>query len=327
MIRFRVILSLLIVLLFISSESLAQAVPASDENIPYLVTFGKQADKAWGDDDFTQVFFFKVPKEYSQPLYFRVFDPECSGEIDEAKESFNTATRFSIYGGTGCITNDDAISTDPVGDFKSGNLLDSKVFASKTTYDNGWYTFGPFNPSEGELSEKHGGLIFKMIAEGVKGDDGNLYRYFMSVDPNKNIPVEDGNAFCYEYTFRLHSDPKQVSHIYPYLDDKVIALKQSNFDWDSDGYITLTSRETESDNLQISGDNEFSKSDYKVKDGERGHSVDIAFKKHPNKKVNNNNVVFSVTNQYGELLPFYVVPIGGVPRYQPRLSAKAIKRR
>ncbi len=325
MIRIFTLFSITLAFLISHFTSHGQAVPAKDENIPFLVTFGKQADKAWGDDDFSQTFFFKVPNDFNKPLYFRVFDPESGGMHDEENTGFNSATRFSLYGGTGCVTDEDATKTDPVGNYKSGNLLDSKVFTSKTTYDNDWYTFGPFNPSEGELSEKHGGLIFKMIAEGLKGDDGNLYRYFMSVDPNKNIPVEDGNAFCYEYTFRLHSDPNQVSHIYPYLDKDVISLKQSNFDWDSDGYITLTSRETKADNLQISGDNEFSKSEYYVKDGERGHSVDIAFKKHPKVTVNNNNVVFSVTNQYGELLPFFVVPIGGVPKYQPRLRTQGIR--
>ena len=303
--------------LLISSLNVnSQAVPASDENIPFLVTFGKQADKAWGDDDFSQVFFFKVPEDYSKPLYFRVYDPDCSGEHDEQKESFNTVTKFSVYGGTGCITNKDSQGIDPVGEYKSGNLLATKAFNHKTDYDDKWYTFGPFNPKEGELSRKHGGLIFKIICEGVKGDDGNLYRYFMSINKDKNIPVEDGNAFCYEYTFRLHSDPKQVSHIYPYVDDKVISLKQRNFDWDYDGYIKLTSRVTETETLTTSGDNETSESDYKVKEAEKGNSVDISFIKNSTFKVNNNNVVFSVTNQYGESLPFFVVPIGGVPEYK-----------
>ena len=304
------------------SESYCQAVPASDENIPFLVTFGKQADKAWGDDDFTQIFFFKVPEGFDKPLYFRVFDPDCSGQHDEQKDQFNTATRFSIYGGTGCVTNKDAQGTEPTGEYKSGNLLDSKVFTAKTDYDNKWYTFGPFNPSEGELSKKHGGYIFKMITEGIKGDDGNLYRYFMSVNKDKNIPVEDGNAFCYEYTFRLHSDPTEISHIYPYLDDKVISLKQSNFDWDADGYIHLTSRVTKAEPLKISGDDETITSKYVVKPPEKGNSVDIAFVKNSKVKVNNNNVVFSVTNQYGESLPFYVVPIGGVPEFKGSITAR-----
>lgn len=35
----------------------AQPVPASDENIPYLMTFGSKAETSWGDDDFSQTFF------------------------------------------------------------------------------------------------------------------------------------------------------------------------------------------------------------------------------------------------------------------------------
>ena len=187
----------LTILVFSSLNVCSQAVPASDENIPFLVTFGKQAGKAWGDDDFSQTFFFKVPEDYTQPVYFRVYDPDCSGTHDEQKESFNTVTKFSVYGGTGCISTKDSQGIDPVGDYKSGNLLATKAFNQKADYDNKWYTFGPFNPKEGELSRKHGGYIFKIICEGVKGDDGNLYRYFMSVAKDKNIPVEDGNAFCY----------------------------------------------------------------------------------------------------------------------------------
>ena len=55
----------------------AQPVPAADENIPFLVTFGKQASRSWGDDDYVQSFFFSLPEEFKQPFYLRVFDPEC----------------------------------------------------------------------------------------------------------------------------------------------------------------------------------------------------------------------------------------------------------
>jgi len=33
----------------------AQAVPAKNENIPFLVTFGNKAEKNWGDDDYNQI--------------------------------------------------------------------------------------------------------------------------------------------------------------------------------------------------------------------------------------------------------------------------------
>jgi hypothetical protein len=39
-----------------------QEVPGSDENIPFLVTFGKEAMTSWGDNDFIQLVFFPYPR-------------------------------------------------------------------------------------------------------------------------------------------------------------------------------------------------------------------------------------------------------------------------
>jgi len=36
--------------------------------------------------------------------------------------------------------------------------------------------------------------------------------------------------------------------------------------------------------------------------------------------VKSNNVVIFLENQYGELLPFYSVPIGGVPKYSGKIK-------
>lgn len=309
------------------SEASGQPVPASDENIPFLVTFGNEAGTKWGDDDYCQTFFFKIKKEFKEPIYVRVFDPDCGGQHDEENVGFNTMSKFSVYGGTGCITNPDAIGTDPTGNFKSGNLLATKTFGQKGDYDNGWYTFGPFNPSEGEYSQKYGGYIFKIIAEGIKGDDGNLYKYYLSTNAEKNVAVEGGNAFTFEYTFRLHKEAYQTSHLYPYIDDKVISVEQRNFDWDNDGFIKVCSVASLGENVALSGDNLWANSVYKIKDKERGKSLDIQITKNDKLNVNNNNVVFSIRNQYGELLPFYVVPIGGVPKYQGNISATPIKKK
>ncbi len=317
---------LLILTVLYFSNSIAQPVPAADENIPFLVTFGKDAGTKWGDDDYCQTFFFKIKKEYKQPIFIRVFDPDCGGQNDELNAEFNTMTKFSVYGGTGCITNTDAVGTDPKGNYNSGNMLATKTFGSKGDYDNGWYTFGPYNPSEGEYSEKYGGYVFKIICEGTKGDDGNLYRYYMSTSAEKNIAVEGGNAFTFEYTFRLHKEAYQTSHIYPYIDDKVISVEQRNFDWDGDGYIKVCSVATLGDEVALSGDNNWSTSVYKIKDKERGKSLDIQFTKNNKQSVNNNNVVFSIRNQYGELLPFFVVPIGGVPKFEGKITATGIKK-
>lgn len=314
---------LVVILFFLSSRIFSQPVPAVDENIPFLVTFSKEAGTKWGDDDYCQIFFFSIPKDNKTPIYIRVFDPDCGGKNDEANGTFNSLTKFSVYGGFGCISNDDARNINPVGEFKSGTLLATKTFDHQSNYDNGWYTFGPFSPSEGEYSAKYGGSIFKVICEGIKGDDGNLYRYFLSTNAEKNIPVEGGNAFTFEYTFRLHTEPGQVSHIYPFIDDKVISLIQYNFDWDNDGYIKLISTVNPGEYLLTSEENKWAESKYVIKEKEKGKSIDIQFKKsNEGSKVNNNNVVFYVRNQYGEQLPFYTVPIGGIPKPSGQIKIK-----
>lgn len=304
------------------SAGWAQPVPAEEENIPFLVTFGKDAGTKWGDDDYCQVFFFTIPKDFKDPVYLRIFDPDCGGQNDEKKGEFNSLTKFSVYGGMGCITTDDARGVDPVGNFRSGNMLGSKAFGVDEKYDNNWYTFGPFNPVEGELAPRYGGYVFKLICQGMKGDDGNLYRYFMSTRPDRNIPVEGGNAFTFEYTFRLHTDPNQTSHVYPYIDDKVISIMQYNFDWDDVGYIKLVSVASVGEFLKTSTEDAWASSRYIIKDSERGKSLDIQFRKNATRSVNNNNVVFYVRNQYGEQLPFFTIPIGGIPRPQGEVGIK-----
>lgn len=43
--------------LSLSVNVFAQPVPAEDENIPFLMTFGPKAETSWGDDDYSQTFF------------------------------------------------------------------------------------------------------------------------------------------------------------------------------------------------------------------------------------------------------------------------------
>jgi len=301
---------LLGILLCVLTNSYAQPVPADEENIPYLVTFGNKAKTSYGDNEFQQTFYFSVPKDYRKPFYIRVFDPEISGENDEIIGDANTKTKFTVYGGAGCITNKDNPSA------RKGNLLGAKTFDTRSTYNNKWYTFGPFNPSQGEDAPSYYGNVFKIIAKGLEGNDGNLYRYYLSTSPTKNIPIDGGNAFTFSYIFRLHADPNQVSHIYPYVDNRVISVKQFNFDWDNDGSIKLYSVATLAKSLAVSGDNKESSSEYFIKKSEKGTSLDIQFQKRKQNSLDNNNVVFQIRNNYGESMAFYTVPIGGIPKYQ-----------
>jgi hypothetical protein len=305
----------------------AQPVPAGDENIPYLMTFGAFSETSWGDDDFSQTFFFSIPKDFKEPVFIRVFDPDVGGAIDEVKGEWDTKTLFAVYGGVGSYSDKDAQETQPTGNYKSGNLLASKIFGEDPRYDNNWYTFGPFNPTEGEFVSKFNAYIIKIVADGVTGDDGNLYRYYLSTSDNQNKPVEGGNAFAYEYSFRLYNDPNEVSHIYPYVDDRTISVKLSNFDWDNDGFIRTVSVARKGQLSKVSNEDVWVDDEFKIFDEEQNTSLDIQFIKSKNPVIRNNNVVVNVRNQYGELLPFYVIPIGGVPKYNYNIGARKVGER
>lgn len=313
---------LIILVLAVMAKLNAQPVPNVDENIPFLVTFGKYAETSWGDDNFSQTFFFLIPKNFNQPIYIRVFDPDTGGEHDEINGVWDTRSTYSVYGGKGCWSDEDARGTDPAGNYKSGLLLATRTFGEDPRYDNNWYTFGPFNPTEGEFTDRWDGYVYKIICEGISGDDGNLYRYFLSTEPDVNKPIEGANAFAYKYTFRLHNDPEEVSHIYPYVDDRTITVKLWNFDWDSDGFIKLVSVARKGQLAKVSGEDNWAESEFKIYEEEKNTSLDIQFIKRKNPAVINNNVVIYVKNQYGETLEFFTSPIGGVPKYKYSIGVK-----
>ncbi|MFN8240351.1 MAG: hypothetical protein U0X39_06315 [Bacteroidales bacterium] len=324
-------LLLLIVLGLLSFDDIsAQPVPGQDENIQFLCTFGRNGETSWGDDDFSQTWFFAIPKDYKGKFYIRVFDPDVGGENDEGKGAWDTKMQYSLYGGKGVDPekreNIDSRGLDPKGSYKSGTLIASKTFGSEKQYDNKYYTFGPFNASEGDLNERWG-YLFKFICEGITGDDGNLYRYFLSREPNNDVPIEGANAFTYEYTFRMWNNIQSVAHIYPFIDTGIVYVKQKNFDWDNDGYIMVVSRVRKGITVPISNENDWAESRILVEKPEIGSSLDFQFHKREDYLVRNNNVVVSLENQRGDNIKFFSAPIGGVPVYVPSYQMKKVTKK
>jgi hypothetical protein len=303
------------ILLTVSTLAFTQPVPNVEENIPFLMTFGKEAETSWGDDDFSQAFFFLIPQDYDQPFFIRVFDPDTGGEVDEIAGEWNTRSVYEVFGGENVWTEVDARETAPEGNYKSGTLLASRAFTQNPRYDNSWYTFGPFNPAQGEYVDFYEGYIFKIICEGVSGDDGNMYRYYLSTDADDNRLIEGANAFAYEYSFRMHNDYEEVAHIYPFVEEGTISVKISNFDWDVDGNIMVISVARIGRNVRTSAENHWADDELRVQPEEIGTSFDFRFVK-ARPLVRNNNVVVNVRNQRGETMPFYTIPMGGVPKYK-----------
>ncbi|MEM7036065.1 MAG: hypothetical protein AAF570_03725, partial [Bacteroidota bacterium] len=278
-----------------------------EEKIKFLVNFGKDAPGEWGDDDHSNVFFIALPTDHDKPFYVRIYDPDTGGAHDEAKGEFNTSTRFSVYGGNGAFTHPDARSTDPKGNYLSGNVIHTKRFAGDAKYDDKWYSLGPIHPQEGERCEVNGQgkIVFKLVAEGVLGDDGNLFNYYISSYPDRNMSVEGVETFTFEYTFRMQQG---LSHIYPFVDESVLRVRQHNYDFDGDGYLRIVSVAKKSEMATMSTDGEWGISVHEIQDEERGMCLDFQVVSLVQRR--NNNVVFSIFNQYGEALPFMNAPIG-----------------
>lgn len=302
-------------------EGLAQPVPSSDEKFPFLCTFSREALTEWGDDDFTQIFFFSIPENEKKPFYIRIFDADNGGKHDELHGDFNSKTSFTIYGGKSVHSDPDAKKPDPVGNYRSGIQLVSKTIGVNPKYDDKWLTLGPFNPVEGELQKDYGGYIFKIIIKGEQGDDGNLYRMFLSSNPNENKAIQGGNAFAYEYSLRLSEKSGSVSHLYPFIMSNVVSIKIHVFDYDDEGMMRLISKATKGKGVKSSGNDNWKQIQHKVLKEEHNTSLDIQFIKQ--RKAVNNNIVVYITNQYGEMLPFYSAPIGGVPKYKYKIRVKA----
>ena len=303
------------ILLTVSTLAFSQPVPNVEENIPFLMTFGKEAETSWGDDDFSQTFFFLIPQDYDQPFFIRVFDPDTGGEVDEIAGEWNTRSVYEVFGGETVWSEPYARETSPEGNYKSGTLLASRAFTQNPRYDNNWYTFGPFNPAQGEYVEQYEGYIFKIICEGVSGNDGNMYRYYLSTNADDNRLIEGANAFAYEYSFRMHNDYEEVAHIYPYVEEGTVSVKINNFDWDTDGHIQVISVARQGRDVRTSAEDHWAEDELRVEDEEINTSFDFRFVK-ARPLVRNNNVVVNVRNQRGETLPFYTIPMGGVPKYK-----------
>jgi hypothetical protein len=325
--KYKILLAGLILCLSSLSGVKGQPVPGKDENIPFLVTFGKFGDTSWGDDDFSQTFFFAVPNDFKDRFYIRVFDPDVGGENDEMKGVWDTKMLYSVYGGKGVDPdkNDESRGMQPTGNYKSGTLLASKTFGEDSQFDNKYYTFGPFIATQGDYNEKWKSYMFKIICDGISGDDGNLYKYFLSREPDSDVPIEGANAFTYEYTFRMWNDIKSVSHIYPYIDTGIVFVQQRNFDWDDDGEILVVSRIRRGVSVKISGQNNRIEENIGIEPGEIGSSLDFQFHKEQEYLIRNNNVVISLQNQRGDNLKFFSAPIGGIPVYQPKPVVRQIK--
>ena len=231
------ILSLIFLLGFISTSE-AQRVPHNELNIDYLCVFGNECSTSWGDDDFTQTIFLSLPDTIEQTFYIRVYDPSTGGNEDEQQGLWDTKTLISIYGGDDAYTNPASRNPDPVDGYNAGTLLDSKEFANEREWDKKWYIFDSFSSKDGELVD--GRRLFKVIIEGIAGNDGNMLLLEFSHSEEGANPLIDSQIFAYEWTFRLPNVVGTLVYTFPFhVDEGIKNIIQYAWDFDDDNVMAL----------------------------------------------------------------------------------------
>ncbi len=244
----------------------------------YVSTFGTAATSpSNGDNDQVQVIFLEIPDTVTNMLYVRIFDPDVGGEHDEQQGAgWDTATTFSLYGGSGAYANPAArqatfaTTADP--GISTGTWIISQTFAVSDTLNGTWYTFATVNPSQGEtVGNKR---VFKLSVVGANsGDDGNVYNVALSTDPLTNVAPAGSRVFAYSWTFLLAPDLSQRPPLYPYVPSGTASFEQHNWDMDYvDGTVTLHTpmRDIVIPGSDISGDDVEAQSSHTTQDGEHG---------------------------------------------------------
>jgi len=227
-----------LLLLLISGSISANIIPHPELNIPYLCTFGNECSTDWGDDDFTNVIFLQVPSSTTDSLFLRVYDPDVGGDVDEINEIWDTETEFSLYGGEGAYTHPDARKLDPVGNYRSGTRIFSRKFTQDPSSDDRWVSIGSFSPDQGESLDDV--YVFKVIVQGLRGDDGNMYRLALSTDRFVNIFPEGMSSFAFEWGFRLPNNPGEVVYVCPFeVPQGTVTISQHIWDFDNDNVMFL----------------------------------------------------------------------------------------
>jgi len=296
-----------VVLLWIVSSQAIGAEPA------YLITYGKDAGTVEGDDDFFQVVFIRVPEHMSDPVYVRIFDPDCGGEVDaKYRRKFNTRTGFKVFGGKGAYSSPGIRKSTPAKpDLYAGVLLADEEFGENPILDNSWYTFARIKPEDGEKIGQF--RYFKLIIEGNEGDDGNAFLITVSSEEYSNTASDEVEIITFAPTIRLPR-PGVFSEMRFFVPEDVREIVVHNFDLSSAKIGVDTAFRS---NLKVSssGQNEWKKGVVHLKEIEVGRMCALRFE---GGREMPNDGTFYVTDKHGNLLSMLVSIYLHEPNTRPR---------
>ncbi|MBN1586914.1 MAG: PKD domain-containing protein, partial [Candidatus Omnitrophica bacterium] len=197
----------------------AGAAGMRSSNVKYFYVFGSEGSPYFGASGTQQVLFVRVSTKEAAPLEIQLFDPDTGGGVDDPVGSWNTRTRFSLYGGKGALTEFEPGGEEQAKNIHSGQLLEELETAESDDFDKEWVTLGKYTMDRGERIGPYS--YFRVVAEGLSGDDGNLFGI--------RVLGAEVEQFFFRGNVYLAQAKGERMHFYPELPEGTERLYQYNF--------------------------------------------------------------------------------------------------
>ena len=261
----------------------------------HLITFGPAASPTKGDDDFREEVVIRVPRDTSGPLTLRIFDPDVGGRVDEPTGVWSTRTRFSLYGSLGA----------------GAKPLASAEFGTDETRDGTWVSLASFAADQGQSEGQD--RVFRLVVEGLEGDDGNGYAIAVTADPNASENAPGVRLLDVRPTFTVPPGPDRFAEARFHLRGDTTAVQVRSFDLDR----ALTQFElpcAQPVRLRDTGDGHWGREDIPVAADRRGAVAAVTAR---GGRTLDNNLVLELPDQAGVPipveLPIRLLPVGVPP--------------
>ena len=282
-----------------------------------MITFGKDSPKEEGDDDKVQVIFFHVPKSYTESVYIRIFDADVGGELDYIVGEQDTEVEFLLYGGNGAASPIGTKDPNPSQeDLISGELILQESFEIDPIYDNAWQTFEEVSPEEGELIGEF--RVFKLVVQGLDGDDGNVFDVMLSTEENRNIFPDGAKMLNYAPTLHIEQVGISVEMLFD-IPENPSVLKVRTFDFLGSSLSLDTSEESYP--IAPSGQGDYKTTEVAIPSQVASQKAAVVFTSQGIEQPN--DAGFAVFDSDGQGLPIYLPIQTNKPNSRPKPIVKA----
>lgn len=261
---FRREFTFLLYFFFYTSPVFTQPLPYNDQNIPSLFISAKEAPQDLGDDDHIQVLYYFIPESSTDKFFLWLLDPCCDPTSDPVKGNANSHFSYRIYGGT------------EVGRPMNYNETHSGILLYDTIFGKGklnHYIFPAMESWKGEHIPPMQGNLFKIVIEGLTGDDGNNYKLFFSSSKEKMIRPAGCKIFFNDLTFMLPEESHKKAQLEISIPYRASGISLSNFDMENCGQILLFSEVREGQKIRPAKNDQYSSALLKIFSEEKGKEL------------------------------------------------------